>query len=333
LQARPKYEFKPSQDRIEYLIFGIVVLIGFFYLLSVVFDKTYPQFIEVLFAFLTGFLGVYLIYAYLEKRSIHLYENYISFRYGFLLQRIEVRNDDILSWAEIAKSHKTEKWNELTIFTATRSYNFQSNHYGGYDLLKENIIKDKAQDLDYEENQKAATKRKVGLILIIIGSILLFISFQSEVNITKYIDNSQMVQTDQIVTSGLKIKRHKGSASIDLKFKEHPEFDFYLDAHAFPGNADTFIDDVNYGDTLTVSILKQDFEKRIAQTKPLTFYDKSFNYYTIHLYSISHNGKSYLSVEDIEKFKQENNKSGFWICLSFGLLLFLTGIYTRIQNQ
>ncbi|MFN3967720.1 hypothetical protein [Flavobacterium sp.] len=332
MQARPKYEFRTSQDLIEYLIFGIVFLIGFFYLLSVVFDKTYPQFIEVLFAFFIGFIGVYLIFAYIKKRSVFLYENYISFRLGFLLKRIEVRNDAILSWAEVTRSNKTEKWNELTIFTATKKYRFQSNHYNGYDLLKENITKDKPQDFDFEENQKASLNRKIGLFLIFLSFILLYFSLKSLINTTKFSDNTPIVLTEQIITSGLKIKRYKGSASIHLKFKDYSEFDFYIDAHAFAGNAADFVKEVNHGDTLTISLLKEDFEKKIAKTEPLSFGDKSFNYYTINLYSISHKGKSYLSLTDYDKFNQENKQSGFWTCLCLGLLLFLIGIYLRIQN-
>lgn len=333
MQAKPKYEFRPSHDRIEYLIFGIVLLIAFLYLLTVVFDKDYPQFIEVFFSFFVGFMGIALVFAYIKKRSIYLYKDYISFRYGFLLKRIEVRNDAILSWAEVVKSNKTGEWNELTIFTSNKRYSFQSNQYNGYNLLKENITKDKPQDFDFEEDQKAAKNRKVSLFLMFFGAILLFFSLKNVMSTAKFTDNNQMVQTEQIVTSGLKIKRYKGSASIYLKFKDHPEFDFCLDAHSFAGNADDFIADVKYGDTLTVSLLKEDFEKKIAKTKPLTFEDKSFDYYTIHLYSISHNRKTYLSLEDYQKFKQENSDSGFWICFSFGVLFFFSGLYIRIQNQ
>jgi hypothetical protein len=302
-------------------------------LLSVVFDKTYPQFIEVFFTFFIGFISVYLVFAYFKKRSIYLYKDHISFRFGFLLKSIEVRNDAILSWAEVAKSNKRGEWKELTIFTATKKYRFQSNHYNGYELLKDNITKEKPRNLDFEENWKTPLNRNISLLLIVLGLIFLFFSAKSLLNSNKLVDKNQLVETNLIVKSGLKIIRYKNSESIHLRFTDNPEFEFTIDPSIFNDGAKKFISDINRRDTLTISISKEDFEKKISKTKPLTFEDKSFGYYTIYLYSISHKDKSYLSLDEYEKHQQSIGQSSFWVCFILGFLLFSTGFYTRIQNS
>ena len=98
-------------------------------------------------------------------------------------------------------------------------------------------------------------------------------------------------------------------------------------------NAGAFVSETKKGDTLTVSIKKEDYEKKLIKTKPLDFFDKSIYNSDIGVFSLSNKGKTYLSVAHYESELLENQDIGYYIFGGIGIFLLLFGIYAIINSR
>jgi hypothetical protein len=94
------------------------------------------------------------------------------------------------------------------------------------------------------------------------------------------------------------------------------------------GNTENFIHNVKQGDTISLSILKDEFAKKITKEKELNFYDKSVNYGIISVFGVSDKNQNYLNIYNYNNELTSDKPYGIWM---FGLLgLFLIGTATYL---
>jgi hypothetical protein len=62
---------------------------------------------------------------------------------------------------------------------------------------------------------------------------------------------------------------------------------------------DNFINNVKQGDTLSISILTDEFVKKITKTKELDFYDKYVDYGFIIVFEVSDKNQNYLNLNSV----------------------------------
>jgi hypothetical protein len=168
-------------------------------------------------------------------------------------------------------------------------------------------------------------KKIIATVLILIGISLLYISSKSYIEKNQPIENTDLTKLTDIITNEVKLNNGgKGSKSILLNLKKYPEFKFQIIGNGFQAmNIDNFLNNVKQGDTISLHILTEDFNKKITKEKELTFYDKSVNYSFIHVLGVSDKNKTYLNIYDYNKESENDRPWDIWL---YGLVgIFLIG--------
>lgn len=121
-------------------------------------------------------------------------------------------------------------------------------------------------------------------------------------------------------------------STISIYLKQYPKFVFVATSNAFSGMAvNDFIDDAKPGDTVTLSISKETYEKEISNGQLLKSTDKPGDYSVIRLFSLSNAKYDYLTLDhyiDLENTDNANpDKSGDWILIVGALIFFGLSFY------
>lgn len=117
-----------------------------------------------------------------------------------------------------------------------------------------------------------------------------------------------------------KIESVKSSKYISIDSKEYPKFRFQVQGVAFDNmDSDYYLNNIKPGDTLVALITKDSYDKKIAQTEPLTFIDKTVNYHFISVYGLKHKAFKLLSTNDYEYAKESDSKFGVIFFIGIGL--------------
>jgi hypothetical protein len=337
VEARPKHIFKPSKGFTFYLCIavGLGFLVGSYFVLAKTFKQQYPQLFEILGGVAMILFGIYCIYYYSNRKIIYVYEDSVVFKSGLIIKKIKLRLDEIESWAELKKTSKHGSWDELYIFTASEKYSFASSNYDDYYTFKDKITKNKHRNNEYEKKSDNKNVWILALVIFLLGLFLLPLGLKPLLLPNSDVSSVQLVKTNQIVIDGIKIKKSgRHSHNIELKFNEFPEFDFKVSGDAFDAMyAENFVDEVHLGDTLTVSVPKDEYGKKMAKTIPLTFWDKYVNYYDIKVYEISHRNTSYLTLNDFAQEEGSRTKSNARIGSIIGIILVGISIFIYIKRK
>lgn len=309
-------------------------MIGAYFVLTANFKKEYPPFPEIVCGFALLFFGLFCLFYYLNRRTIYVFSDRFALKSGLFSVNVEIRYDEIQSWAEIQKTTKNRNWDELLLFTSKGKFRFCSYNYFGYSILKSQITKGKTRNLDYEKKWNIKNISLFSFFFLFFGTV--FLAWGGYYFLTTAtISSTDFVKIEQIITSEIKTKRNgKHSRCFEFKFNDYPEFSFNIKGNSYHAmHVEDFLADVSLGDTLIVSIPKNDFEKKISKTKPLTFWDKSFDYYDIPIVTVSHTGKKYLNLNDVAKERKSNRKSNAWILITFGGILLAIGLFIFIKRK
>jgi hypothetical protein len=117
-----------------------------------------------------------------------------------------------------------------------------------------------------------------------------------------------------------KIESVKSSKYISIDSKEYPKFRFQVQGVAFDNmDSDYYLNNIKPGDTLVALITKDSYDKKITQTEPLTFIDKTVNYHFISVYGLKHKAFKLLSTNDYEYAKESDSKFGVIFFIGIGL--------------
>lgn len=310
-------------------------MIGAYFVLTANFKKQYPPLPEILCGFALLLFGLFCLFYYLNRRTIYVFSDRFILKSGLFSVSVEIRYDEIQSWAEIQKTTKNRNWDELLLFTSKGKFRFCSYNYFGYSIFKSQITKGKTRNLDYEKHWNVKSISLFSFFFLFFGTAFIALGSYYFITKTKAISPSEFVKIEQIVTSEIKTKRNgKRSRCFELKFNDYPEFNFNIKGNAYKAMyVEDFLAEVSLGDTLLVSIPKNDFEKKISKSKPLTFWDKSFDYYNIPIVTVSHAGEEYLNLNDIAEERKSNRKSNAWILIIFGGILLAIGLFIFIKRK
>lgn len=131
-----------------------------------------------------------------------------------------------------------------------------------------------------------------------------------------------------------KIESVKSSKYISIDTKEYPKYRFHVDGIALNNMySDYYLNNIKPGDTLVALITKESYNKKIVQTEPLTFLDKTVNYHFISVYGLKHKDFELLSTNDYEYAKESDSKFGVIFFIGVGLFfLYLQYRITKKKN-
>jgi len=85
-------------------------------------------------------------------------------------------------------------------------------------------------------------------------------------------------------------------------------------------DSDNYVNNVKRGDTLTVMISKESYDKKIAKTKSLSFTDKTVNYHLINICGLKHKNVELLSTEDCKNAKKRNSVFNALFFIAIGIV-------------
>jgi len=338
LKSRPKHIFKPAGNSNFYicLLGGIGSFIGSYFLITNNLEKQFPQLPGILSGIFLMLFGLYCLYYCFNRKAVYVFEDFILSKSNLFKREVTIPFTDIQSWAELHKKSKYRGWSELYIFTPSKKYCFTSYDYGDeYETLKSVITKNKSRNLDYEKKSDLKSITYLCFFFLFLGVIFWAFGVSNYIRSNNTVPILQLVTLDQKVTSKIKIKKSgKSSRYISLRLNDNPEFSFNIEGAAYRAtDTDGFVAEINTGDTLTVSILREDFEKKITKTKPLTFWDKSFGYYSIPVYGLAYKNRIYLSPKEYQSARKSGLRSNSKSLGIFGLILAEIGIFIYIQRK
>ncbi|MFY8109093.1 MAG: hypothetical protein ACOVO9_08875 [Bacteroidia bacterium] len=176
---------------------------------------------------------------------------------------------------------------------------------------------------------KINAKKIIAAVLILIGSSLLYISFKLYFEKEQPFENTDLTKLTDVITNEVKLNTgSKGSKSILLNLKKYPEFKFQIIGNGFQSmNIDNFLNNVKQGDTISLSIMTDDFNKKITKEKELTFYDKSVNYSFIYVLGVSDKNQNYLNIYDYNEESENDRPWGIGLYSLVGLFLIGSAIF------
>jgi hypothetical protein len=126
------------------------------------------------------------------------------------------------------------------------------------------------------------------------------------------------------ITEDAKISSGRSGSYIEFKVLLLPDFEFMISGISYQAVKERELTaEVKKNDTIEIDILKSEFEKKISKTKPLSFFDRNLNFDLIYVYGFRKNKKEYLTLENYNKFDNEDAKSRWWFLLivSFGWMI------------
>jgi len=133
----------------------------------------------------------------------------------------------------------------------------------------------------------------------------------------------------KIQESSLKRKR-----SITIFSKEYPNYCFQIDdVYMKYMNSYSYENNVKCGDTLTVMITQESYDKKIAKTKSLSFTDKTMNYHLICICGLKHKNFELLSTIDYNREKKIGSVVNALLFFVGGICCLFLQLFTYEQEN
>lgn len=238
----------------------------------------------------------------------------------------------ITAWKEKQYSTKYNSYSKLILYTNKGKIRIPSSGYSNFNLLSEALIRGKKEIPNNTKvltsSEKKKDDKKVALVFIVIASG--FFAWAIYDGTKKVVEMSPLDLA--FITDAVSEKPYivggKGSHYIRIKLKNYPNFNFDVDGVAYKATAATdFVNNTEVGDTITLDIKLEEYEKKIERSKQLNYLDKSDNYAFISVYGLSDKDYFYLSLVDYNAKKKSDDKIGFWGAIIAGLFFVGAAIY------
>lgn len=181
------------------------------------------------------------------------------------------------------------------------------------------------KDENWDMKLNFKTNKKNWSFLKYAPAFFALISFWLAIRFYNNIENQKPIEYQKILvvqTNESHIGSVKSSKYINIETKEYPKFKFSIGSLALRRmDSNYYLNVIKPGDTLTLVIWKESYDKKIIKTAPLTLTDKTVNYDIIGVYGVEHKGIEILSTTDSEIEDNENSTLGVFIFIGLGLFL------------
>lgn len=206
-------------------------------------------------------------------------------------------------------------------------YVFEKDENDVFDKKKELKIENK--NLFFMFFKQIKLKYYFAAPFFILGLFSLYASYNFYVIKDDELLYSDLTTLKDVITNKVEIiSSGRGSKLVSICLKKHPEFLFQISGVAFSAfDAGNYIRNVNQGDTISLSILTDEFQKKISKERELGFNDKYSNYGIIRFYSLSDKNFSYLDIYDYNIENRKNNSFAIWMYGLFDFFLIGVSIY------
>jgi hypothetical protein len=330
LQIRPRYGFN----------FYILLLGSAGSTLAVVintrkaFSDTYPDLLSILVAVVFAIFGLLCLRFLLRYDRLLIADGKMTIRSILGYVKREIYLDEISRWMEVYRKNKYDSWYELTIYTANTRYKLSSNLYDDYERCRKALVRGKQRDYDAEARWEKRSDNAVYIIFPLIALFFFVVAYflgrePEPVKQERLVTVSGKVSEDaQLIKTG----RH--SHSIKLQLKNYPGFFFDLSGRAFEVAAtDAVIAEIKTGDSVFIDIEREEYDKKLAGTKPLDLLDRMIAFRRIDMFALSDTQYSYLELQAYNA-NTWNDKVGAGVMIVFGLFFAMfTVLFFRNRNK
>lgn len=333
---KDKLKFKSINLFLKPLLFlligGIGSLIVAFLMIEGALKGPYPQIIDIILGIFFGVIGAIALISIYKLDTILVYSDYYEIKSIFGHIKKIIKKDSIITWTEIEKANKYDEWKELTIYTSKSNYKLSSSIYGNYSELRNNLISGKKNNLKKEIKLIKRKNAILAVFFLITGGLFLFLSFNFYYLNKEAINYHDLQTITGVITNKAEIHvGSKGSGSININLRSYPSFNFYISGNSLNAtNTSSYIENVKIGDTLTIEILKDEYQKKLTKEIPLSFWDKSINYSFISVYGLRDKNTSFLHFNDYI-FELKNDRAlvplFLWVFAIVGLFMIGGGFY------
>jgi hypothetical protein len=217
-------------------------------------------------------------------------------------------------------------YDELTIYLRQEKIKLYSNAFNNFEDLKKILTDNK------KEGKPDDAKKTIWGFLILLA-ICLPVSYWV---IGSFLNpDSDLVNRNDLteVTGTLKFKPEtmregKYEKKIELNLVEYPDFNFKIGSIAFDVTSiSNFLFDVNQGDTVMLYITKDDFNKKLKELIPMTFWEKHLHHEMVDIYELRNKNYQYLTLDDYNSSHSSNTYGLKWVFLLFAIGLLYWAFY------
>lgn len=306
-------------------------ILGFSFI-KPMFEHRYLQLFDLTFFLLSVSVAIVSLYYLLKNEVITIENNELiqeSF-FGILKKKYPI--SELNSYTAIRKENKYLQWEDLDLYFKTGKTRITSSNVNldSYYKVKKHLTS------GLKENDKEKIKwenrniRRFGLGFILFWSLFLLIFVKQDNHGKRIVDLETSVQVSGVLQNKLKIKSgRRNSKSMEFNLIEYPNFNFKLNRPELTAlNIDQLLNTVNKGDTISIRLWKDTFDKKIIETEQLSFTDKHINYHQIDVLGIVKNKADFMPKEKVNKVRSEfHTNENFYGLIALALFGFGVGVY------
>lgn len=292
----------------------------------------YVQLIPLLGGLFLCLAGVFLLMTLNRLVSYRLYEDRLEIisLSGELKQTVPLKT--ITSWSEVeTKGRSQAKY--LTVNTGDGSFRINNRGIAAdYEKMKARITNDNNR-VARNVNRKAANI--MAFIFLVIGVLCLAGSYGGYKQTQSEVRPQDLAAVGGEIINSVKIYSTGGRNSRDyirIVLSQYPQFVFKIDYAAYRAlRRHDYLESVHRFDSVYIDVLADDYLKKMAKEKPLTFFDKTVNYRDIAVYGLRDAHNSYLSLCDYNRLRMSDKR--YYATAFMGLFSLLFAGYVFVKNN
>lgn len=336
-----KKEIKSELKILDFIIFipfGILALVGAYFLISNSLDDEYPKILFLGVGIFFGLIGLAsLLIIFLFEKNILKDDKLIILSITGREKKI-IKLSEIVSYYEIEKEGRSNSWKDLTIFTKDSKYTISSAIYSNYDEFRKKLTRGKKKNIKARKLLEYRMNRRYGIGFLIVGTIFTLFLGSMFLNRNNEILPIDLSQIEGTVANEIKVKKsgkRNELLSIPIELKEYPKFKFKTNGYGFRSiKTNQLISNVKKGDRIQVDILTEQYKKKLTKEIQMNFWDRGFSYREIVIYGLRDNADDYFNLSFYNKLKSsDRNSIGMYVLLGFSLFLLGYGIKEILTNK
>lgn len=316
------------------IILGLISLFLGFLMFYYASKGSYPEISIVIIGFLFVIFGLYSIFSIYSYDSIFIYKDRFETRSVFGNTKKVFFFKDINYWIEIyIEPSPGPVRQKLTVYSDKTKYKLISYFYKNYPDLKYAITKGKNRDHNQEKKWFLKTNIYHSVASTIIG--LMFISFgwHNYITSTNEVKSFELQTITSVMSDSALIRKGGQSSFININIKSFPSFTFRINSYAYSAtNSVGFFTNVGPNHTISIDVLKDDYQKKLSEEKKLDLFDKYVNFSEISVYGLRDKNRVYLDLEGYNS-KAKEGKQRDSLLLTIAGLLCLIGAYSLFRDK
>lgn len=169
-------------------------------------------------------------------------------------------------------------------------------------------------------NKKDKTYLIISIVFAVFGSFFLYFLYNGIT--TKVIMPSELKSISSKLLSPPEIEIHRGTRNINLHIQAFPKSEFSIGSLGFDVIPVAFAKTAKAGDSVSISILKKDYEKMIVASKPKRF---------ISVYELKSNNYNLLTLSEYNDESVKDRRLGITVMVILSTIMSWLSIKNLIK--